>query len=158
MGSAYNISLGLMLNTVYKMSDKQYKNQSIFYARFWGSYHQMRSEKESIDWMTNQSMVSGVLRSMHDMPDEQYQYYTDDEGDDHIRADVQRHLGAVVRTCRQYNTYHDTLLSLVECSNNLEYEDKQYILAYTNVDEDKRLEELMYRMIYILIREPNDLG
>lgn len=152
-----DITLGIMLTTIYEMSRKQYGNKPAFYAAFWGGYHRAMSDKESMEWLTSQSTVSMVMRSMHDLPDDQYRYYTDDDGDDHLRMDVQRHIRRAVRTCRQHADHYNQLLNLVEGSINLDPGDMQYILAYVYVDADLWLEELMYRMLYVLIREPNDV-
>lgn len=152
------ITVGLMLTTIYDMSRKQYGNKPAFYASFWGCYHRAMSDKESMEWLTSQSTVSMVMRSMHDLPDDQYRYYTDDDGDDHLRMDVQRHIRRAVRTCRQHTDQYIQLLALVDRSNNLDSGDKRYILEHTKLDTNLWLEELMYRMLYVIIREPNEIA
>lgn len=155
MGHAYNISLGSMLTVIYNIDKKRYHNQVSFFADFFGGYHRGKGDEECMEWVTCQSMVSEIMRTLHDMPDGQYQYYTED--DDRLYIDVERYICRAAKTNRQRTFYHDQLLALVINSANLDPQDKQYILGYKDVPADMHLKELMYRMLYILIREPNNL-
>ena len=154
MKSTSDISLGVMLSVIYKIDKKHFGSQVLFYSIIWRSYHRMRSESELIEWMTCQSIVNEIMRSVHDLPDEQYRFYVED--DEHLREDVDCYIREVIKTNRQYKEHHEQMLSLVVNSNNLDPKDKQYILDYIYVPTDMQLFELMFRMLYVLIQEPND--
>lgn len=149
-----DISLGTMLSKIYEIDKKRYRNQVSFFADFFHGYHMEKREEECMEWVTCQSMVSEIMRTRHDLPNDQYQYYAED---DRLCIDIEWYICRAVKTNRQRTIYHDQLLALVINSDNLDLQDKQYILDYKDMPMNMHLKELMYRMLYILIREPNNL-
>ena len=98
-----DISLGTMLSKIYEIDKKRYRNQVSFFADFFHGYHMEKSEEECMEWVICQSMVSEIMRTRHDLPNDQYQYYAED---DRLRIDIEWYICRAVKTNRQRTIYH----------------------------------------------------
>ena len=149
-----SLTLGTCLTTLYALSKPIYRSQQSFYTALFQNYHQELSELYEIEWATSQSDINRIMRGQKQMPWEQREYYLLNNGDIHLRIAVQQYLDSVIQTEKQRITHHDRLLIFVQRCNNLTAKDKKYILAYNKVNCDEHLYELVYRMLFVAMREP----
>ena len=80
------------------------------------------------------------------------QYYIMSNGDAHLRQDVQQYVQYVVQTAQQHTAHVTSLTNLVEQSANLVSDDRNYIMTYHDVESNDQLTELIYRLLWTLIR------
>ena len=148
-----NITLGKCLTTLYNLSKKYVHSKPEFFRMLFGGYHKWQGELvHEAGWQTSQSTVSRIMCDDQGLTWPMRQYYILSDGDAHLRQDVQQYVKCVVQTAKQRNTYITLMSELVERSANLDEGDKDYIIAYCNVDDDNQLSELIFRMLHTLIR------
>lgn len=147
------LTLGHWLTTLYLLANQYCHSRLDFFRLFFAGYHKLQGEVACEEmWVMPQSTVSRIMGDDHGLTWRMRQYYILNDGDAHLRQDVQQYVHCVVQTAKQHNTYLALLANLVEQSTNLAADDRAYITAYNNVESSNQLVELIYRTVRTLIR------
>ena len=147
------ITFGSLLRLLHALAVNHYRNQVSFFLAFFYSYCAYRGESEGLIWEPSQGSVSRLFTDKQAPSWYQYNWYMH-VNQDNIRNDLMRYLQSVVTTYKQRRLHVEQLEALVASSNNLDPNDREYILSYEEVGEEAALEELLYRTLIVLYNEP----
>ena len=147
------LSLGSCLSALYELSRPCHKNQVLFFKSLFPTFHRNMSEKQKFEFELNQGRASQVLNGHELLPRDAYLLYLGPQGDQALMSDVAAFLSMTAASYKQKELHYQKLLRLVADSSNLNALDKQYILSCIETDQQP-LNELLFRTLYILIREP----
>lgn len=149
------LTLGSCLSALYSLAHPCYKNQVDFFNALLSTFHQTMSDRQNYKFELCQSRASQILRSRELLPRDASILYMGQNGDEMLKKDMEAYLSITAVSHKQKRLYEQTLLDLVNNSDNLDPQDKAYILDYVTTENDNRLlSELLFRMLHILIREP----
>lgn len=148
------LSLGACLSALYELSRHCHKNQVLFFKSLFPTFHRIMSEKQNFEFELNQGRASQVLNGRELLPRAAYLLYLGPQGDQALKSDVAEFLSIIAVSYKQKDLYYQKLLELVLNSTNLYNLDKQYILSCIDGEEHQPLNELLFRTLHILIREP----
>lgn len=148
------LSLGSCLSTLYNLSRHYHKNQVSFFKALFPTFHRTMSQSQHLDYELNQGRASQILNGRELLPRDACILYLGPQGDKSLKSDVTEFLSIISGSYKEKNLYYEKLLELVSECANLHRMDKEYILACQNGDERQPLNELLFRMLHILIREP----
>lgn len=151
-----DLTLGRFLSCLQLLTQPHFRSQVEFLAILFATYHDEMSDRIHGVYRISQSTCSLIFSDRRPIPRGAYVIYTDfDEGDRMLRGDVEGLLEAVIGSNRQRETYISHIEKLVAKSTNLDPIDKKYIIDYAScVTDSERLNELVFRTLRILIREP----
>lgn len=147
------LTFGSLLRMLHALSINHYHNQVAMYIALFRSYCVYRGEPEGQSWEPSQGSVSRLFADRQLPSWYQYNWYINID-QRNIRDDVQQYLQCVATTHKVRRLHMEQLESLVAGSNNIDAQDRDYILAYVDVGEETALEELLYRILVVLYNEP----
>lgn len=149
------LTLGTCLSSLYLLSRPYFKNQVAFFKALFQAFHRNMSDLQNLDYESSQARVSQIMRGRELLPRDACILYMGPGGDEALKNDVDSYLSIATVSHKQKALHQQALLDLINNSNNLNPLDKNYILASTvNENTEQLLRELLFRMLYILIREP----
>ena len=148
------LTFGTYLSKLYILSDDYFGNQTKFFAGLFKSYCGEQSRKLKMEWEPASNSVSLLMRKAHGAPRNLYRHYCNYDTCA-LREDVEQYVSRVVVTNKQHVTHITQLTAMIEQSHNLNMSDKEYILTLVDVDSGQMLVELLYRSLYVLLREPS---
>lgn len=150
-----DMTLARLLSSLYTLSHPFYTSQVIFFSALFRSFTDIMTDRYACKFEISQSICSQIFSGQRALPRDAYYIYTAPGGDELLRSDVSQFLSVLVVTSRQNKNYINTITKLVNTSNNLEPEDKMYILSCLEYVEDEKLAtELIFRALRVVVREP----
>jgi hypothetical protein len=148
-----NISFGSALALLFTLANGQFGSREELFAKLFKSYHNRRTyELGNCLYFTSSSQITMLTKHSKPLPRKFYSYYTHDDGS-LLREDLESFFSQAIRTARQETVYLNSLLRLIELSNNLLPQDKAYILTIQGASANSAC-EIWFRAFFVLIREP----
>ena len=148
-----NITIGKTLSELFFLSNQLFRNQPLFFASIFHSYHDYRSQQENYAYLTDQAQISRLLSDAIRFPKNTYVFYFRSTANQSVlRNDIHDYLQQVIFTANQEDLYLSTFIARVKESQNLHPRDKQYILDYASETGGfDALVELVFRVLRITI-------
>ena len=147
------IYISTIIDALYQLSRRIYGSRGKHLTALLQSYHAHRSDVEGEVYVTSDSTASRIVTQLpHQLPKPMHQYYAS-EHPEHLRTDIAHYIDMTVVSAKQYHMHYDCICGIINQADNIDAQDKRYILEGNASDRGTDLADIVYRAMWVLLHD-----